>query len=157
MADLKKISILISTLLMVLQLHNSPSKAAIKGGYCSVLSLYTNRPGKELFSEENPLSIGGGGGPTLTAKFAKMASQANPRKSFIDSSIQQARRNNFHGLDLGGEYPSSDTDKTNFASLIREWKAAVAKESSTTGKPPLLLFAVVGGFDQITPLQYDTI
>lgn len=52
------------------------------------------------------LSIGGGKGPTLAQSFAKMASQASTRKSFIDSSIQLARSNNFHGLDLDWEYPS---------------------------------------------------
>ncbi|KHN12312.1 Chitotriosidase-1 [Glycine soja] len=83
-----------------------------------------------------------------------MARQANTRKSFIDSSIQQARSNNFLGLDLDWEYPSSDTDKTNFASLIKEWKEAVTKESRTSGKAPLLLSAAVAGSDQITPLKY---
>ncbi|KAK7304787.1 hypothetical protein VNO77_42675 [Canavalia gladiata] len=100
------------------------------------------------------LSIGGGGGRPLAEQFAQMASQSSRRKSFIDSSIQLARRNNFHGLDLDWEYPSSDPEKTNFASLIREWRAAVTKESSTSGKPTLLLSAAVGGSDQITPLQF---
>lgn len=194
MAYSKKLSFLIPTLLMFLQLQFPSSKAAIKGGYwysdsglavsninpshfthlfCAFADLdyntnqvtisTSNAAPFSTFTQtlqaKNPsvktlLSIGGGGGPSLAENFSRMASQANTRKTFIDSSIQLARRNNFHGLDLDWEYPSSDTDKTNFASLIKEWRAAVAQESSTSGKPALLLSAAVGGSDQITPLNY---
>ncbi|KAG4949835.1 hypothetical protein JHK86_043074 [Glycine max] len=194
MANSKNNLILVSTLLMLLQLHFTPSKAAIKGGYwysesglavsninpshfthlfCAFAHLDPNTNKVTISSSDssqfstftqtlqakNPsvktlLSIGGGFGPSLAANFSRMARQANTRKSFIDSSIQQARSNNFLGLDLDWEYPSSDTDKTNFASLIKEWKEAVTKESRTSGKAPLLLSAAVAGSDQITPLKY---
>ncbi|CAJ1975565.1 unnamed protein product [Sphenostylis stenocarpa] len=101
------------------------------------------------------LSIGGGGGgATLAAEFANMASQADSRKSFIDSSIQQARENNFDGLDLDWEYPSSDTDRSNLALLLREWRAAVDQESTTSGNTALILSAAVAGSDQISSLDY---
>ncbi|KAK7411612.1 hypothetical protein VNO78_03047 [Psophocarpus tetragonolobus] len=100
------------------------------------------------------LSIGGGGGPALAAVFSQMATTAANRKAFIDSSISVARANNFHGLDLDWEYPSSATDKTNFGALMREWRAAVNQEALTSGKPTLLLAAAVAGSDQISPLQY---
>ncbi|TKY73419.1 Chitotriosidase-1 protein [Spatholobus suberectus] len=194
MAYSKKLWFLICTFPVVLQLHFSPAKAAIKGGYwysesglavadinpshfthlfCAFADLDPNTfkvtisssdaPRFSTFTQtvqaKNPsvktlLSIGGGRGPTLAERFAKMANQASTRKSFIDSSIQAARANNFHGLDLDWEYPSSDTDKTNFASLIKEWRAAVTQESSTSGKPKLLLSAAVAGSDQITPLKF---
>ncbi|KAK4265350.1 hypothetical protein QN277_026412 [Acacia crassicarpa] len=83
-----------------------------------------------------------------------MASSATTRKSFIDSSIKLARDNNFHGLDLDWEYPSNNTDKTNFGSLIKEWRSAIAAESSSSGKSALLLSAAVAGSDQISPLEF---
>ncbi|WJX42044.1 chitinase [Trifolium repens] len=166
MAYSKKHSfLLISTLLMILQLQFS---SAIKGGYCysdsglavsdidpsSSFSTFTQTIQAKSSSVQTLLSIGGGGGPALAQQFANMASQASSRKSFIDSSIQLARGNNFNGLDLDWEYPSSDTDKTNFGLLITEWRAAVAQEASSSSNPALLLSAAVGGSDQITPLQY---
>ncbi|KAJ1414156.1 Glycoside hydrolase family 18, catalytic domain [Sesbania bispinosa] len=194
MANSKKLSLLISTLLMVLQFHFSPAIATIKGGYwysgsglavsdinpshythlfCAFADLdpitnqvtisFSNSAQFSIFTQtiqaKNPsiktlLSIGGGGGPALAAMFSRMASQASSRKSFIDSSIQLARRNNFHGLDLDWEYPSSETDKINFGSLIREWRAAVNTESRTVGKPALLLSAAVVAQTKPTPLQF---
>ncbi|GAU14257.1 hypothetical protein TSUD_308170 [Trifolium subterraneum] len=145
MAYSKKHSfLLISTLFMILQLQFSSAKAAIRWLLAKSSSVQTL------------LSIGGGGGSALAQKFANMASQASSRKSFIDSSIQLARDNNFNGLDLDWEYPSSDTDKTNYGLLITEWRAAVAKEASSSGNSELLLSAAVGGSDQITPLHYPT-
>ncbi|CAN1256451.1 Class V chitinase, partial [Linum perenne] len=87
------------------------------------------------------LSIGGGGANVAT--FAAMASQPGRRKSFIDTSISTARSFNFHGLDLDWEYPSDATQMANFGSLLTEWRAAVAAEARTSGKPPLLLSAAV--------------
>ncbi|KAJ6746174.1 hypothetical protein OIU74_028773 [Salix koriyanagi] len=72
-----------------------------------------------------------------------MAGQAVSRKSFIDSSIRLARSNNFHGLDLDWEYPSTTTQMTNFGLLLAEWRVAVASESRRTGNTPLLLSEAV--------------
>nr|4URI_A Chain A, CHITINASE-RELATED AGGLUTININ [Robinia pseudoacacia]4URI_B Chain B, CHITINASE-RELATED AGGLUTININ [Robinia pseudoacacia] len=135
-------------------LDPNTNKLTISSSNAAAFSTFTQTVRAKNPSVKTLLSIGGGGGRALAAVFANMASQASRRKSFIDSSIQLARRNNFHGLDLDWEYPSSDIDKTNFASLIREWRAAVATESSTSGTPALLLSAAVGGSDQITPLKY---
>ncbi|GMY35665.1 class V chitinase-like [Fagus crenata] len=98
----------------------------------------------ETVQQKNPsvqtlLSIGGGGADATT--FASMASQASPRKSFIDSSITLARSNNFNGLDLDWEYPSTATEFTNLGLLLNEWRAAVASESTSSGNAPLLLVA----------------
>ncbi|XP_020988700.1 class V chitinase [Arachis duranensis] len=98
------------------------------------------------------LSIGGGGNGS--APFSTMANNSTSRKAFIDSSIQVARSNKFHGLDLDWEYPSSDTDKTNLGLLLNEWRAAIAQEASSSGNTPLLLSAAVAGSNQITNLQY---
>jgi chitinase len=135
-------------------LDTSTNQVTISSANAASFSTFTQTIQAKSSSVQTLLSIGGGGGPALAQQFANMASQASSRKSFIDSSIQLARGNNFNGLDLDWEYPSSDTDKTNFGLLITEWRAAVAQEASSSGNPALLLSAAVGGSDQITPLQY---
>ena len=96
----------------------------------------------QTVQQKNPsvktlLSIGGEGSSPST--FPSMASQNSSRKSFIDSSIQLARNYSFHGLDLDWEYPSSATEMTNLGSLLTEWRAAIAKDSSCTSRKALLL------------------
>ncbi|WJX42043.1 chitinase [Trifolium repens] len=135
-------------------LDTSTNQVTISSANAASFSTFTQTIQAKSSSVQTLLSIGGGGGPALAQQFANMASQASSRKSFIDSSIQLARGNNFNGLDLDWEYPSSDTDKTNFGLLITEWRAAVAQEASSSSNPALLLSAAVGGSDQITPLQY---
>ena len=132
---------------------SNTNQVIISSANTASFSTFTQTIQAKSSSVKTLLSIGGGNS-TLAKEFAFMASQASSRKSFIDSSIQLARNNNFNGLDLDWEYPSSDTDKTNFGLLITEWRAAVAQESSSSGKPTLLLSAAVGGSDQITPLEY---
>jgi len=135
-------------------LDTATNTVTISAANAARFSTFTQTVQAKSSSVKTLLSIGGGGGPTLAQKYANMASTPGGRKSFIDSSIRVARNNNFHGLDLDWEYPSSDTEKTNFGSLIREWRAAVTTESRSSGKPALLLSAAVGGSDQITPLKY---
>ncbi|TKY54729.1 Chitotriosidase-1 protein [Spatholobus suberectus] len=111
----------------------------------------------QTVQQKNPsvktlLSIGGGASnPSI---FSAMASQASTRKSFIDSSIQLARSNNFHGLDLDWEYPSTGSDMTNYGSLIREWRSALLSESRTSGNPVLLLVAAVFYSSKYYSLEY---
>ncbi|KAL5074085.1 hypothetical protein RYX36_013069 [Vicia faba] len=135
-------------------LDSSTNSVTISSANAARFSTFTQTVQAKSSSVKTLLSIGGGEGLPLANKFANMSSQASSRKSFIDSSIQLARSNNFNGLDLDWEYPSKDTDKTNFGLLIKEWRAAVAKESSSSGETALLLTAAVGGSDQITGLKY---
>ncbi|XP_058785233.1 class V chitinase-like [Vicia villosa] len=135
-------------------LDSSTNKVTISSANAARFSTFTQTVQAKSSSVKTLLSIGGGGGDSLAQKFANMANQASSRKSFIDSSIQLARSNNFNGLDLDWEYPSTDAEKTNFGLLIKEWRAAVATESSSSGKTALLLTAAVGGSDQITELKY---
>jgi len=136
-------------------LDSNTSQVTISSTKVASFSTFTETIQAKSNSVKTLLSIGGGGGgPALSQKFADMASQASSRKSFIDSSIRVARNNNFHGLDLDWQFPSSDAEMTNFGLLITEWRAAVAAESRSSGKPVLLLSAAVGGSDQITPLKY---
>ncbi|KAK7265127.1 hypothetical protein RJT34_32743 [Clitoria ternatea] len=194
MANSRRVSVFISTILVVIQFSFTYGQDVVKGGYwnsdaeiplsdidptyfthlfCAFADLDTttnqvtisssNAPLFSTFTQtvqqKNPsvktlLSIGGGKGPSLAAAFSAMASQPSSRKSFIDSSIQVARNNSFHGLDLDWEYPSNDTDRTNFGLLIKEWREAVAEESNNSGNPALLLSAAVSGSDQISLLEH---
>ncbi|XP_012440881.1 class V chitinase isoform X2 [Gossypium raimondii] len=94
-----------------------------------------------------------GGGSSSASDFASMASQANTRKSFIDSSIKLARSNSFHGLDLDWENLSTLPQKTNLGLLLQEWRAAVDKESTTTGNSKLLLSAALPFRNSDYPIQ----
>ncbi|XP_028783390.1 class V chitinase-like [Neltuma alba] len=135
-------------------LDPNTNTVTIASSKASQFSSFTQTVQQKNPSVKTLLSIGGGGGPDLSSTFSQMASSASTRKSFIDSSIKLARNNNFHGLDLDWEYPSSDTDRTNYGSLINEWRSAVAAESRSSGKPALLLSAAVAGSDQISPLNF---
>ncbi|CAN6913270.1 unnamed protein product [Brassica oleracea] len=95
-------------------------------------STFTQTVQRRNHSVKTLLSIGGGNA-SKTA-FASMASNPTSRKSFIDSSIRLARSNGFHGLDLDWEYPGSATEMSNFGTLLREWRSAVAAEASSSGR-----------------------
>ena len=104
-------------------------------------STFTQTVQRRNPSVKTLLSIGGGAADKTA--FASMASNPTSRKSFIDSSIRLARSNGFHGLDLDWEYPSSATEMSNFGTLLREWRSAVAAEASSSGRQRLLLAAAV--------------
>ncbi|KAF7152095.1 hypothetical protein RHSIM_Rhsim01G0041300 [Rhododendron simsii] len=98
------------------------------------------------------LSIGSGSANRTV--FASMASQSASRKSFIDSSIKLARSYGFYGLDLDWEYPQSTSEMANLGALLNEWRAAVATEANSSGKPPLLLTAAFYYASSINGLNY---
>ncbi|CAL1358855.1 unnamed protein product [Linum trigynum] len=104
-------------------------------------STFTQTVQRQNPSVKTLLSIGGGNANLTT--LAAMASQPGRRKAFIGSSISLARSYNFHGLDLDWEYPSDTTQMANFGALLAEWRAAVAEEAGSSGKPPLFLSAAV--------------
>ncbi|XP_028760770.1 class V chitinase [Neltuma alba] len=133
-------------------LDPNTNTVTIASSKASQFSSFTQTVQQKNPSVKTLLSIGGGRGPVVSSEFSQMASSASTRKSFIDSSISLARNNNFHGLDLDWEYPNS-TDKTNYGSLITEWRSAIAAESQSSGKSALLLSAAVAGSDQIWPLD----
>ncbi|GAY56730.1 hypothetical protein CUMW_174130 [Citrus unshiu] len=79
------------------------------------------------------LSVWGG------AIFSSMINQSSNRKSFIKSSVEMARFNGFHGLDLHGVLPDKCTNMTKLGTLFDEWRAEVTSESRKSGKSQLLL------------------
>ncbi|XP_071912509.1 class V chitinase CHIT5a-like [Coffea arabica] len=87
------------------------------------------------------LSIGGAAANATI--FSYMASNFDNRASFIISSLNEARRHGFDGLDLDWEYPATQQDMSNLALLFREWRVAARLESLLSGKPRLLISAAV--------------
>ena len=120
-------------------LNPTTYQVTISSSNTAQFSTFTQTVQQKNPSVQTLLSIGGGGADATT--FASMASQASTRKSFIDTSITLARSNNFNGLDLDWEYPSTATEFTNLGLLLNEWRAAVASESTSSGNSPLLLVA----------------
>jgi len=114
----------------------------------------------QIVQQKNPsvktlLSIGGGNAnPSI---FSAMASQNSSRKSFINSSIQLDRSNNFHGIDLHWEYPSSTTNMQNFGVLAREFRASLISEGKTFEIPPLIFLGNVIYSIDLQPLNYAEI
>uniref|UniRef100_A0A2P2JMW1 Uncharacterized protein MANES_14G141000 n=1 Tax=Rhizophora mucronata TaxID=61149 RepID=A0A2P2JMW1_RHIMU len=86
-------------------------------------------------------SIGGGGNDPKF--YARMASNAETRKIFINSAIEVAREYGFDGLDLDWEFPGDPKEMQDLGSLFHEWRNAIQQEAKSTHRPPLLLTAAV--------------
>ena len=82
------------------------------------------------------LSIGGGS--AKSSDFNTMASQPSSRKTFIDSTINQAIAYGYDGLDLDWEQQTTIEEMNNYGVLLKEWRAAINARSL-----PLLLTAAV--------------
>lgn len=87
------------------------------------------------------LSIGGGGNHPEV--FSKMASSKETRATFINSTVEIARKYGFDGVDLDWEFPADDQDMANLGLLFRQWRKALNHEAGTSGNPRLLLTSAV--------------
>ncbi|XP_057459323.1 class V chitinase-like [Actinidia eriantha] len=133
-------------------LNSNTNQVVVSSSNNAPFSQFTKTVQLKNPSVKTLLSIGGGN--AIKADYASMASRPGSRKSFIDSSIKLARSYGFHGLDLDWEYPQSASDMTNLGLLLNEWRAAVATEAQTSGKPPLLLTAAFYYAPSINGLNY---
>ncbi|XP_028783595.1 putative cysteine-rich receptor-like protein kinase 20, partial [Neltuma alba] len=70
---------------------------------------------------------------------SSMLRTASSRKSFIQSSIQTARRYGFQGIDLFWLWPQAESDMTNLGILLHEWRLAVDSENRSSGESSLIL------------------
>ncbi|KAH6817392.1 Glycosyl hydrolase family protein with chitinase insertion domain-containing protein [Perilla frutescens var. frutescens] len=121
-------------------LDPSTNQVTVSSSNTAAFSQFTATVQSKNPSVKTLLSIGGGNA-TRTAAFSSMATQPSSRKSFIDSSINLARRYGFSGLDLDWEYPRTSSDMTNLGSLLSEWRRAIAADGQSSGKAALLLTA----------------
>jgi GH18 family chitinase len=71
-----------------------------------------------------------------------LINQSSHRKSFIDSSIQTARKYGFQGIDLRGVLPKQGKDLVNFATLLKEWRVAITSEARNTKRSELVLVMI---------------
>ncbi|CAI7915906.1 unnamed protein product [Closterium sp. NIES-53] len=72
--------------------------------------------------------------------FANAASSTSSRSAF-ESAITLARTYNFDGLDVAWGYPEGNAAL--FSALLTDFRAAIESETALSGKPKLLLSAVV--------------
>ncbi|KAJ8751624.1 hypothetical protein K2173_025779 [Erythroxylum novogranatense] len=87
------------------------------------------------------LSIGGAASDSNI--FSTMASTTDTRLTFVDSTIEVARKYGFDGLDLDWEYPENDKDMVNYAILLKQWRRGLVHEAKAAGRPRLLLTSAV--------------
>ena len=123
------------------ELNNQTYEVFIPSQDAEKFSTFTSTVQQRNPSVTTLISIGGG--EAIDSDYAAMASDWNRRQAFIQSSIRLARDNNFHGLDLDWEYPTTTDQMTQFGYLVDEWRTAITDEAQTSGKPPLLLAAAV--------------
>lgn len=93
-----------------------------------------------------------GGWNEDSSKYSRVAANSSFRRNMITSTIDLLLKYGFDGFDLDWEYPAqrggSPNDKTNFATLIKEFR----KEFDKHG---LLLTAAVGASATTINLSYD--
>ena len=98
----------------------------------------------------------GGWNDSAGDKYSRMVRTAASRKKFVDHAYNFVQEHNFDGLDLDWEYPKCwqvncekgpDSDKENFASLVRELRAKFGSG--------LLLSAAVSPSKRVIDAGYD--
>ncbi|KAM1731811.1 hypothetical protein ACFX11_017648 [Malus domestica] len=85
---------------------------------------------------------------------SKMLENSSNRKSFIDSSIEVARRYGFQGIDLLWPWLNTASDMINMEKLLDEWRAAVTSEARNSGLSRLILTMAVRYFPAFESLIY---
>lgn len=70
------------------------------------------------------IAIGGYGDSHESDKYSTLVKTSTNIRNFVSSVIQFLQEHKFDGLDFAWEYPSSATDKTGFANLLRSLQNA---------------------------------
>lgn len=111
---------------------------------------------------QNPklkITLAVGGWNHGTAPFTAMVSTKDNRTKFISNAISYLREHGFDGLDLDWEYPGKNgspaDDKTKFAKLCEELKAAFIEEGEATNRERLILTAAVSAGKSTIDTAYD--
>uniref|UniRef100_A0A7E4UQ94 Chitin-binding type-2 domain-containing protein n=1 Tax=Panagrellus redivivus TaxID=6233 RepID=A0A7E4UQ94_PANRE len=110
----------------------------VTGLYGRVNNLKNKQPGLKTV-----LSFGGQG--TESWKFSRVVADATRRGSFISTALELVKSYGFDGIDISWFYPTT-ADKSNFATFIKELKAAAGD---------LLVTATVSGHLNIAQNSYD--
>lgn len=84
---------------------------------------------------------------------SSMARTPDGRATFIQSSIDTARKHGFDGLDLYWKYPGSAEDMRDLSSLFLEWKGAIKGESSDPNTQLSLSAVVYFAANKFFPLN----
>ncbi|TXG48092.1 hypothetical protein EZV62_027386 [Acer yangbiense] len=110
----------------------------------------------ETVKKKNPsvttlLSIGGNADYST---LSSMVSYSSSRTSFIDSSIEEARRYGFQGIDFWWSFPRTSNDMDNIDLLFKEWQEAITVEATNSTKTKLILTAVVNYFPKVGSQNY---
>ncbi|PNX77054.1 G-type lectin S-receptor-like serine/threonine-protein kinase, partial [Trifolium pratense] len=76
--------------------------------------------------------------------FNSIINNSSHRKTFIDSSINTARKYEFQGIDLCGVLPMQGKELANLATLLKELRIAITYDARKTKNPELVL--VMAGY-----------
>ncbi|XWS70368.1 hypothetical protein CRYUN_Cryun03dG0042100 [Craigia yunnanensis] len=96
---------------------------------------HKNPPAKALFAV--------GGASSDPSIYARMASDAITRQTFVKSCIDVARNFGFDGMDLDWEFPQNPQEMENLGLLFSELRHAIMEEARDTNRGPWLLTAAV--------------
>ncbi|XP_059454582.1 class V chitinase-like [Corylus avellana] len=119
-------------------------KVTIPDQYRDTFASFTDAARQRKSTIKTLISIGGVDSDPAT--FVSIIRNEGNRDAFIQSSIQQARENNFDGLHLSWpcwKYQPTANDMQNLATFFRKWHEAVTADAAAENKEPLLLTATV--------------
>ena len=88
-------------------------------GYADFVALKLQNP-----NLRTTIALGGWNDSHFAKKYSEMVASNETRAAFITSVVKFLQLHNFDGLDFDWEYPSSDSDKTGLANLLRELRSA---------------------------------
>lgn len=101
------------------------------------------------------------GGVNGSSGFAALAANASARAAFASNLLNFVTSNNLDGADIDWEYPSSITDSTNYALLIKELRAKFSGKLLTAAIAPdnlkgqFIPRSALLAFDYVSIMSFD--